>query len=65
MKNNIIHIKKHPVYIKKIIKGKTFNLFGAPIPEETIILYYEQLGKYFISDKQLADNLRSVDFDPQ
>jgi len=47
MKKNIIHLKKHPVYIKKIIKGKTLNLFGAPIPEETILLYYEIFKKYY------------------
>ena len=63
MKNNIINLKKHPVYIKKMIKGKTLNLFGAPISEETIIQYYEIFEKSFISEKQSADNLRSVDFD--
>jgi len=46
--NNLIQLSTHPLYIKNKIKGKTLNLFGAPIPEETIILYYEQLGKYFI-----------------
>lgn len=65
MKNNIINLKKHPVYIKKMIKGKTLNLFGAPISEETIIQYYEIFEKSFISEKQSADNLRSVDFDQQ
>ena len=65
MKNNIINLKKHPVYIKKMIKGKTLNLFGAPISEETIIQYYEIFEKYFISEKQSTDNLRSVDFDQQ
>ena len=65
MKNNIINLKTHPIYIKKIIKGKTLNLFGAPISEETIIQYFEIFEKYFISEKQSADNLRSVDFDQQ
>ena len=36
------------MYIKKKIKGKALNLFGAPIPEDTIILYYEMFEKYFI-----------------
>ena len=48
-----------------MIKGKTLNLFGAPISEDTIIQHYEIFEKYFISDKQSADNLRSVDFDQQ
>ena len=48
MHNNIINLKSHPLYIKKQIKGKTLNLFGAPIPEDTIILYYEIFEKYFI-----------------
>tara|TARA_E500000178_G_scaffold304498_1_gene315331 strand:+ start:499 stop:696 length:198 start_codon:yes stop_codon:yes gene_type:complete len=65
VKNNIIHLKTHPVYIKKMIKGKTLNLFGAPIPEDTIILHYEIFEKYFITEKQSTGNLRSVDSDPQ
>ena len=51
MHNNIINLKSHPLYIKKKIKGKTLNLFGAPIPEDTIILYYEMFEKYFISQE--------------
>ena len=46
MENNIIDLKKHPLYIKKMVKGKTLNLFGAPLPEEILILHYEQLEKY-------------------
>jgi len=65
MKNNIINLKTHPIYIKKIIKGKTLNLFGAPISEETIIQYFEIFEKYFISEKQSTSNLRSVDSDRQ
>ena len=56
MHNNIIELKSHPLYIKKKIKGKTLNLFGAPIPEDTIILYYEIFEKYFILPK---DKLKS------
>jgi len=48
MHNNIIELKSHSLYIKKKIKGKTLNLFGAPIPEDTIILYYEIFEKFFI-----------------
>mgnify|MGYP006250935405 FL=1 len=48
MHNNIINLKSHPLYIKKKIKGKTLNLFGAPISEDTIILYYEMFEKYII-----------------
>ena len=51
MHNNIINLKSHPLYIKKKIKGKTLNLFGAPIYEDTIILYYEMFEKYFISQE--------------
>ena len=65
MKNNIINLKTHPIYIKKMIKGKTLNLFGAPISEETIIQYFEIFEKYFISEKQSTSNLRSVDSDRQ
>ena len=46
MDNNIINLKSHPLYIKKKIKGKTINLFGAPIPEETIILHFDYFEKY-------------------
>ena len=48
MHNNIINLKSHPLYIKKKIKGKTLNLFGAPISEDTIILNYEMFEKYII-----------------
>jgi hypothetical protein len=48
-----------------MIKGKTLNLFGAPISEETIIQYFEIFEKYFISEKQSTSNLRSVDSDRQ
>ena len=46
MQNNIINLKTHPLYIKKKIKNKPLNLFGAPIPEETIILHFEYFEKY-------------------
>tara|TARA_B100000945_G_scaffold159987_1_gene128489 strand:- start:611 stop:763 length:153 start_codon:yes stop_codon:yes gene_type:complete len=46
-KNNIIIFKKNPLYIKKVVKSKTLNLFGAPIPKDTLIKYYEKLEKYF------------------
>ena len=65
MKNNIINLKTHPIYIKKMIKGKTLNLFGAPISEETIIQYFQIFEKYFILEKQSTSNLRSVDSDRQ
>ena len=48
MHNNIINLKSHPLYIKKKIKGKTLNLFGAPIPENTLIQYYKDFEKYLI-----------------
>ena len=51
MKNNIIHLKTHPLYIKKKIKGKTINLFGAPIPEDTIISHYEIFEKFIIQQE--------------
>ena len=51
MKNNIIHLKTHPLYIKKKIKGKTLNLFGAPIPEDTIISHYEIFEKFIIKQE--------------
>ena len=38
-----------------MIKGKTLNLFGAPIPEDTIILHYEIFEKYFITEKQSTE----------
>ena len=46
--NNLIHLSTHPLYIKNKIKGKTLNLFGAPIPEEIITLYYKDFEKYLI-----------------
>ena len=45
-KNNVIILKKSPLYIKKMVKGKTFNLFGAPVPKDTLIKYYDKLEKY-------------------
>ena len=47
MKNNVIIFKKNPLYIKKIVKDKTLNLFGAPIPKDTLIKYYDKFEKYF------------------
>ena len=29
-----------------MIKDKTLNLFGAPIPKDTLIKYYDKLEKY-------------------
>jgi len=51
MHNNIINLKSHPLYIKKKIKGKTLNLFGAPIPEYTIISHYEIFEKFIIQQE--------------
>ena len=39
-------VKENPLYIKKMIKDKTLNLFGAPIPKDTLIKYYDKLEKY-------------------
>ena len=47
MKSNVIIFKKNPLYIKKIVKDKTLNLFGAPIPKDTLIKYYDKFEKYF------------------
>tara|TARA_B100000035_G_scaffold303753_1_gene302683 strand:- start:53 stop:229 length:177 start_codon:yes stop_codon:yes gene_type:complete len=51
MHNNIINLKSHPLYIKKKIKDKTLNLFGAPIPEDTIISHYEIFEKLIIQQE--------------
>ena len=51
MHNNIINLKSHPLYIKKKIKGKALNLFGAPIPEDTIISNYEIFEKFIIQQE--------------
>ena len=56
MHNNIINLKSHPLYIKKKIKGKTLNLFGAPIPEDTIISHYQIFEKFIILQE---DKLKS------
>ena len=45
-KSNVIIFKKSPLYIKKMVKDKTLNLFGAPIPKDTLIKYYDKLEKY-------------------
>ena len=47
-KNNVIIFEDNPLYIKKLVKDKPLNLFGAPISEDTIILYYEMFEKYII-----------------
>ena len=49
--HNIINLKTHPLYIKKKIKDKTLNLFGAPIPEDTIISHYEIFEKLIIQQE--------------
>ena len=49
--HNIINLKTHPLYIKKKIKDKTLNLFGAPIPEDTIISHYEIFEKFIIKQE--------------
>ena len=51
MHNNIINLKSHPLYIKKRIKSKALNLFGAPIPEDTIISHYEIFEKFIIQQE--------------
>ena len=45
-KNNVIILKKSPLYIKKMVKGKTLNLLGAPVPKDMLIKYYDKLEKY-------------------
>ena len=47
MKSNVIIFKKNLLYIKKVVKDKTLNLFGAPIPKDTLIKYYDKFEKYF------------------
>ena len=37
LKSNVIVFQENPLYIKKLIKGKPLNLFGAPIPVDTIV----------------------------
>ena len=56
MKNNIIHLKTHQLYIKKKVKDKTLNLFGAPIPEDTIISHYEIFEKFIQQEDKLKNN---------
>ena len=36
-KNNVIIFEDNSLYIKKLVKGKSLNLFGAPIPTDTIV----------------------------
>ena len=45
--SNVIIFKKNPLYIKKVVKHKSLNLFGAPIPKDTLIKYYDKFEKYF------------------
>ena len=56
MKNNIIHLKTHQLYIKKKVKDKILNLFGAPIPEDTIISHYEIFEKFIQQEDKLKNN---------
>ena len=56
MKNNIINLKTHPLYIKNMVKGKTLNLFGAPIPAETLICYFESFEKYLKTPEKVTPN---------
>ena len=47
LKSNVIIFKENPLYIKKVVKDKTLNLFGAPMPKDTLIKYYDKFEKYF------------------
>ena len=37
LKSNVIVFQENPLYIKKLVKDKPLNLFGAPIPVDTIV----------------------------
>lgn len=68
--NNIIDLKSHPLYIKKVMKGKTISPFGAPIPAGLIDLggfyeHYQQLEELnkemdYLNDKMKKNNLRHL-----
>ena len=55
-KNNIIDLKRHPLYIKKVMTGKTIAPFGAPIPAGLL-----DLGGFFEHYHQLEELNKEVD----
>ena len=55
-KSNVIDLKTHPLYIKKLMKGKTFSPFGAPIPEGLL-----DLGGFYHHYKKLEELNKQVD----
>ena len=55
-RSNVINLKKHPLYIKKMMKGKKLNLFGAPIPEGLL-----DLGSFYKHYEKLEELNKQVD----
>ncbi len=51
LKSNVIKLQENPLYIKKLVKGKSLNLFGAPVPEDTIIKNFSIFRKIIKSYK--------------
>ena len=43
---NIIKLQTHRLYRAKQVKEKTVNLFGAPIPPNTVIAHYEYFERF-------------------
>jgi len=54
---NIIDLKSHPLYIKKVMKGKTISPFGAPIPAGLI-----DLGGFYEHYQQLEELNKEMDY---
>ena len=51
LKSNVIKLQENLLYIKKLVKGKSLNLFGAPVPEDTIIKNFSIFRKIIKSYK--------------
>jgi len=54
--NNIIDLKTHPLYIKKVMTGKTISPFGAPIPAGLL-----DLGGFFEHYHHLEELNKEID----
>jgi len=55
---NIITLQTHRLYRTKMVKSITLNLFGAPIPPNTVIAHYEYFERFLTQANRTANHHR-------
>ena len=55
---NIINLQTHRLYRTKMVKDITLNLFGAPIPQHTVIAHYEYFERFLPVANRTANHHR-------